>query len=175
MRTLRASLLTAVTALAMGAAVHPTAVLKSPTSAIEAGAKLELRGEEFVAGEAATLLLRGPLAEYELRDITPAADGTFQIDLAIPGDVRPGQYRLVALASDGDLVASLDLTVLTASPASHDEGEDAAEDGQNEMGGMAASAEELPIERSRAGIEWGLIGLLIGLAGGGGAMLVLRP
>ena len=175
MRTMRTSLLTAVMALAMGAAVHPTAVLKSPTSAIMAGGKLELHGAEFVSGEAATLLLRGPLAEYELRDITPAADGTFQIDLPIPGDVRPGQCRLVALASDGDITASLDLTVLAAGPAAHDEGEDAAEDGHDEMGGMTASAEDLPIERSRAGIEWGLIGLLIGLAGGGGAMLVLRP
>jgi hypothetical protein len=175
MRTMRLSVLAAVTALTMGAVLHPSAVLRSPVSAIEAGAKLELVGEEFSAGEATALLLRGPLAEYELREVTPGEDGTFKIDLPIPGDVRPGQYRLVALASDGDVSASLDLTVLMATSKSSDDGDEHAEEGDHEeMGAMGARADEMPIERSRAGVEWGVIGLLIGLAGGGGAILVLR-
>jgi hypothetical protein len=174
MRTMRLSILTAVAALVMSAAVHPEAVLKSLKSAVEAGAEMDLRGEEFIGGEATTLVLRGPLSEYELQDVTPGDDGTFQIDLSIPANVRPGQYRLVALASDGDAAASLDVTILVAS-ASADMGDHAEDAGHEEMGGMDARAEEMPIERSRAGIEWGVIGLLIGAVGGGGAMLVLRP
>ncbi len=38
--------------------------------------------------------------------------------------------------------------------------------------GQGARAEELPIQRSRRGAEWGVIGLLIGLAAGLGVSLI---
>jgi len=177
MRTTKKTLLTAVAVLALGAAVHPSATLRSPSSSVAAGATLQLQGEEFDAGETTTLMLRGPLSEYDLRDVTADEDGTFQIALAIPGDVRPGQYRLVSLAPDGDVSASLDITVSAATTMMRDEGEENGQEGPGEMAEMGAAmarADEIPIERTRSGIGWGLIGLFVGLTAGGGAALVVR-
>ncbi len=175
MRTMTKTLFTAAAAIAFGAAVHPSATLRSPNSSAEAGSRIQLQGEEFVPEEATTLLLRGALAEYELQDVTPGPDGTFDIELAIPDEVRPGQYRIVALASDGDASASLDIVITAASPAAHDDAGDDDHDEMSEMGAGGARADEMPIERSRSGMGWGLMGLLIGLAGGGGTMLLVRP
>lgn len=154
--------------------VHPEATLKSPVTSIEAGAALPLSGEEFIAGDPVTLVLRGVLDEIELRAVTPEEGGVFSIELPVPSEVSPGTYRVVAVASDGDVIASLDLTVLAAQVVLADEhaaiGEESAE---HDEVGPVARADERPIERSRGGMEWGLIGLLVGLAGGGG-MAMLR-
>jgi hypothetical protein len=40
--------------------------------------------------------------------------------------------------------------------------------------GTEARADEMPIQRSRSGAEWGLIGLLVGFAGGAGLSLLRR-
>lgn len=161
----------------LGAAVHPEATLKSSVSTVQAGASMPLTGEEFVANQTVKLALRGALAEHELPDAKTDGDGKFSVGLQVPSDVRPGVYRLVALADDGDVVASLDLTVEAAAPAAipHDAADhDMGAAGGTPDGGMAmeAWADALPIERSRTGMEWGAIGLLIGLSAGLGLHLL---
>lgn len=162
-------------AATLSAAAHPEATLKSTRTSVAAGSTMPVEGLEFDAGATVQLVLRGALAEYELRSVTPGDEGTFQLDLEIPRETRPGEYRLVALASDGDVHAQLDVVVMAAAP------QDMMEEGEHEMagdsgerGGMdgMARADEIPIERSRAGIEWGVIGLLIGIAGGAGAVIL---
>lgn len=156
---------------ALAGATDPGATLKSSVKSIEAGDEMPLRGEEFLAGETVQIVLQSALTEYDLRSVTAEEGGVFQIDLEIPGHVRPGEYRLVAVASDGDIAARLDLMVVAAETA-HDE---TAADGSEEHGdGMddMAMADDFPIERSRAGLEWGLIFLLVGLAGTGGVALL---
>lgn len=153
------------------AAVHPEAVLKSSQSVVEAGGDLPLIGEEFGDGGMFTLVLLGALNEYTLRDVEASEDGTFTIDLAIPANVRPGNYQLVAFAPDGDRAATLDVSVTAASPAATEEGpDDAGERDENMASG--ATAEEMMIQRSTTGMGWGVIGLLIGLAGGFGLALL---
>ncbi len=175
MGTTTKTLLTAVTALALAAAVHPSAIIRSSTSTAAAGSTIPVEGEEFSQDDMTTLVLRGALAEYELVDVDTDENGSFRIELAIPAEVRPGQYRLVALAPDGDVSASFDLTVTAAMAMGSGTHEDGEEDGHDDMGGMtAARADDMPIERSTSGIGWGIIGLLIGLAGGGGAALLTR-
>lgn len=148
---------------------HENAVLKSPQSAVAAGRALTLSGSDFEEGQTYQLKLVGALNEHELRPVTASSEGTFSIEVEIPATVRAGQYRLVAIAPDGDDVAGLDVTILEAASAA------AEPDGAR---GREASnmprAEEMPIERSRSGVEWGLIGLVIGLAGGLGIGLVRR-
>jgi hypothetical protein len=165
-------------AVALVAAVHPEATLKSSVKSVEAGHEMPLQGEQFDAGDAVQLVLQGALAEYDLSSVTPEEGGVFAINVEIPANVRPGEYRLVAVASDGEIAARLDLTVTAAMP--HETGEEDHEDMRTDadvagaMGGMEemGMAGDLPIERSRAGLEWGLIVLLIGLAGGGGVVFM---
>jgi hypothetical protein len=160
--------------VALGAAVHPEATLKSERGMIEAGRTMVVTGENFVAGDAVELMLQGALAEYELLNVTPEEGGVFSIEIHIPADVRAGDYRIVAIASDGDVSARLDLSVMAAAPSSDDHDEMGGDDhGDEGMAGMTAAREdELPIERSRSGLGWGIMGLLIGLAAGGGTVLV---
>ncbi len=150
------------------AAVHPEAVLRSSQSAVEVGGDLQLIGEEFGNGGTFTLVLLGALNEYALGDVEADDEGTFRIDLDIPANVRPGQYQLVAYASDGDRAATLDVSVTAASPATAEQGHD--EPDENMASG--ATAEEMVIQRSTTGVGWGVIGLIIGLAGGFGLALV---
>lgn len=143
------------------AIAHEEAVLKTSQSSVAAGATVTLDGSDFGADATYQLRLVGALNEYELHDATADAEGAFSIVIEIPRTVRAGQYKMIAVAPDGDTVASLDLTILQAS---HEE----------EAAPQVAEAGDLPIERSRSGAEWGAIGLAIGLAAGLGISLLRR-
>ena len=171
MRTGKTTLAVLLLAGVLVAAVHPEAVLKSTQSKVEVGGDLPLIGEEFGDGGTFTLVLLGALNEYTLRDVEASKDGTFSLDLGIPENVRPGNYQLVAYAPDGDRVATLDVSVIAASPVAADEAhDDAGERDENMASG--ATAEEMIIQRSTTGVGWGVIGLVIGLAGGFGLALL---
>ena len=152
------------------AAVHGAA-LKSSQTGVEAGQALPLEGTGFHAGQTFTLVLLGTLTEYTLRDVTVDDEGAFAFDIDVPADVRPGQYQLVALSGEDVREAQMDLSVMAfvqvAAAESHD---DAA--GHNEAMDTGARAEEMTIARATTGAGWGVIGLLIGLAGGAGAVLL---
>ncbi len=155
------------------AAVHGAA-LKSSLTGVEAGKVLPLEGSGFHSGQTVTLVLLGALTEYTLRDVTVDAEGVFAFDIDVPADVRPGQYQLLALSGpDKDVrEAQMDISVMAAEQVavaaeSHDEAA-----GHNEVMDAGARAEEMTIARATTGLGWGVIGLLIGLAGGAGAMLL---
>lgn len=173
--TVRPSAILLALLLSIGAA-HPEATLRSSRGEVPAGGSLPLSGEKFTGGESVRLVLRGALDEYDLRAVRPAEDGTFALDVEVPGTVRPGSYRLVAVAGDGDVVATLEVSVVQALAGEHASAiEETVDLSKQGTGPVAhATAEEMPIERSRAGLEWGLIGLLVGLAGAIGLSLVLH-
>jgi len=157
------------------AAAHGEATLKSPVKSVAAGASLTLDGDDFEPGESQRLLLKGALRDYELGTASASADSTFSLQVVVPGDVRPGQYRVVAMAPDGDEVATLDMTVTAASSAA-DEGHEHMDPAPGGSGHASAEAraDDIVVERNRSGVEWGLIGLIIGLAGGLGVGLLAR-
>jgi hypothetical protein len=165
------ALLTLVLAGAIGAAAHPEATLKSPVTTVAAGGTLPLLGEAFLPDQTVKLALQGAFNEYDLPEVQAGTDGKFSIELTVPENVRPGAYRLVAIADDGDVVGGLDITVQPAVAAAVDH---AGMDHGEASPGVAteARADDLPIERSRSGIEWGAIGLLIGLSAGYGLSLL---
>jgi hypothetical protein len=156
-------------------AAHEEAVLRSSQSSASAGASLELSGSDFAGSETYTLRLLGVLNEYDAGEVAADSAGTFTHRLAVPADVAPGAYQVVAIASDGDVVARLDITILerNAGGAASAPGEGAA-GGQESDPSSAARHDDIRIERDRSGIEWGVIGLVIGLAGGVGLGMVRR-
>ena len=152
------------------AAVHGAA-LKSSQTGVEAGQALPLEGTGFHAGQTVRLVLLGALTEYTLRDVTVDDLGAFAFDIDVPVDVRPGQYQLLALSGEDVREAQMDLSVMAVSQvaAGSSHGEAA---GHNEGMGAGARADEMTIARATTGAGWGVIGLIIGLAGGAGAMLL---
>jgi hypothetical protein len=157
------------TVLLTMAAVHGAA-LTSTEKAVEAGQTLPLEGTGFHSGQTVRLVLLGTLTEYTLREVTVDDAGVFAFDVEVPVDVRPGQYQLLALSGEDTREAQMDLSIMAASQVavaadSHDNATMATMN-------AGASAEEMTIARATTGAGWGVIGLLIGLAGGAGAMLL---
>lgn len=183
-RTRRASLLLGVVLLVGAAlvvprpaAAHEEAVLEASAAAVAAGSSLELTGSDFTADEEFRLRLLGALEEHDLGTVTADSAGQFRLDLELPADVRQGRYQLVALAPDGDEVARLDLNVTAATSAGGEDARPAAEGagtaGEGSPGGRdEARADEMEIERSRSGVEWAALLLVVGLSGGLGARLL---
>jgi len=147
------------------AGAHPEATLESDRSTVAAGGSIALHGSEFGGVGTYALSLQGVLNEYALGEATSDGEGRFQLTITVPVDVRPGSYQVVALASDGDVAARLDLLVSAAAAMPMDADEH-ADMGGAAMPAQAATAEEIQIERDRSGIEWAAIGLVIGVAGG---------
>ena len=152
------------------AAVHGAA-LKSSQTAVEAGQALPLEGTGFHAGQTVRLVLLGALTEYTLREVTVDGEGAFVFAIDVPADVRPGQYQLLALSGEDVREAQMDISVMAVSQVAAAESHDAAGGHDAAMDG-GARAEEMTIERATTGAGWGVIGLIIGLAGGAGAVLL---
>lgn len=152
------------------AAVHGAA-LKSSQSAVEAGQAFPLEGTGFHEGQTVTLVLLGSLTEYTLRDVTVDDEGAFAFVIDVPADVRPGQYQLLALSGEDVREAAMDLSVMAVSQVAVAESHDDAA-AHNETMATGARAEEMTITRATTGAGWGVIGLMIGLAGGVGATLL---
>jgi hypothetical protein len=156
----------AVPAPALG---HEDAVLEADRSVATAGDRVILAGREFAAGGKYGLRLVGALDEHDLGSARADSAGRFRIEVSVPSETRPGRYRLVAVAADGDLVARAEIQVVTeiekrATPAG---GVDA-----DHGGGGAARADELHLERSRSFTELGLIVVILGSAAGLGFSLL---
>ncbi len=145
------------------------AVLTLGSSTAAAGGTLRVSGAEFHSLITYTLVLKGVLDEYEVGSTESDSEGRFTLELKIPGNVRPGAYRLVALEPDGEEAASRDLTV---EPAPADVDVEAGEASPGEADAMPMPpmprADELVIERRWSGFEWCVIGAaLIGALAAG--------
>ncbi len=148
-------ILTTLTLLALGATAaaeaHEKAVLKSARESVPAGETIPLTGSKFEKGVKYRLALVGALETVELREIEPDTAGSFAIELQIPREARPGIYRVVAFAPDGDKVASLEILVSEAAVE-----EQPADVGSEEAGAVAhsdARADDLVLQVSRSSLE----------------------
>lgn len=152
---------------------HEEAVLRSSQTSVAAGSSMELSGSDFAGAESYQLRLLGVLDEYDIGEVEAESSGVFSLRLAVPAEVAPGAYQVVAVASDGDVVARLDVTILAA-PAGGTTGTTATDHAMRDQAEPAARHDDIQIERDRSGVEWGMIGLVIGLAGGIGLGMVRR-
>ncbi len=171
-------------AVAADALRHPEGTLKLAERQLVAGSTVPIGGEKFAKYGELELLLVGVAGRFRLGDVTADSVGGFAESFDIPADLAVGAYRLVAIATDGDEVASLNVELLAESPAP-EEGPGISEDdgGHVEDGHShdAESAEDAPTDEplilERAGSPWvrggAVVGIIIALVGGG--LLLRRP
>ena len=167
---LAAGLLIGLSAIGQATSAHEQGVLKLARREFPSGDSLPLAGEKFSRNSQLTLSLVGVGGRLTLRDVQVDAAGTFRTALLVPATVAPGAYRLVALAEDGDEVASLEVTVSAAAAAEH-----ASMSGHEGMEMDEPSSEPLALERARSPlVTWSVVAG-IGLAVVAGAVLLRRP
>ncbi len=172
------------TVIAADALRHPEGTLKLAKRQLVAGNTVPIGGEKFAKYGELELLLVGVAGRFRVGDVTTDSVGGFAESFDIPADLDVGAYRLVAIATDGDEVASLNVELLAEAPSS-DEGAGHAEDdsGHVEDGHAhdAGPAEDAPTDEplilERAGSPWvrggAVVGIIIALVGGG--LLLRRP
>ncbi len=145
---------------------HEHGILKLAKRELVAGDSVPLFGEKFAHRGTITLFLTGIRGKVRLQQIRADEKGAFAVSLHIPGDRSPGAYRLVAVAPDGDEVASLDVSVTMRSTLH------GPTMGMSEAHPTAAP---LPLERARSlWVSWGAA-LAIALSLIGGVLLLRRP
>ena len=99
--------------LASRSDAHEKGVLKLAMRQLVPGDSVGATGEHF--GRRATLRIElvGIAGRMRLADVRADAQGGFRQALVVPVDAKPGTYRVVAVAADGDEVASVDVSVAT--------------------------------------------------------------
>ncbi len=172
------------TTIADDALRHPEGTLKLAERQLVAGSTVPIGGEKFAEHGKLELLLVGVAGRFRLGDVTADSVGGFAESFDIPADLELGAYRLVAIATDGDEVASLNVELLAEVPSS-DEGAGHAEDdsGRAEDGHAhdAGPPEDAPTDEplilDRTGSPWvrggAVVGIIIALVGGG--LLLRKP
>ncbi len=145
---------------------HEKGVLKLASRQLVVADSARVVGEKFARRSTVVLFLSGVRGRIRLQEVHADTGGAFAAMLHVPSDIAPGGYRLIAIASDGDEVASLDVAVVSARPAvstaSHHEGE-------------MPSAVGLALPRARSPWVTGGVVLAIALSLIGGAWLLRRP
>ncbi len=167
------------TAIAADALRHPEGTLKLAERQLVAGSTVPIGGEKFAEHGKLDLLLVGVAGRFRLGDVTADSVGGFAESFDIPADLELGAYRLVAIAADGDEVASLNVALLAAVPDADEEQGHAEGAGHSEDGEHAEGSEpnDEPLALDRAGSPWvrggAIVGIILALVGGG--LLLRKP
>ena len=107
-----AATVTAVPQVGATAPVHPEGVLRLSDRHLVQGSTVQIGGEKFSENGNLDLVLVGVAGRFTVGKVTADSVGGFESSFEIPADLEVGSYRLVAIASDGDEVASLNVDLL---------------------------------------------------------------
>ena len=170
-------------AVANGAMAHPEGTLKLASRQLVSGSTVLIRGEMFAERGKLQLLLVSVAGRFELGEVTADSVGGFAESLEVPANLALGAYRLVAIATDEDEVASLNVELLAAAPEADEENEHAeagagaanhSEDGEH---AEAAEPTDEPLSLDRAGSPLvtgsAVVAILLALVTGG--LLLRKP
>lgn len=150
------------------APAHEKGLLRVADRRLVPGMWIAVAGIRLPRGSALKLTLDGPGGRLPLAQVAVDAGGAFSDSVRVPAEARPGPYRLVARAADGDVVAGLDVEVVSAPPSSADHAMHAS---QVPM----PTAEPMRLDRVRShtltGVTIVVISTLLGLA----VLLLRRP
>lgn len=166
-----------VASLAVGfsrsAQAHEEGILQPATRQFVAGGTVQLLGKQFGKNTELSLMLVGTRGRLELRRVRTDSSGRFTVDISIPAETVEAEYRLVAIAPDGDTVASVEVVVVAGAslpPSGADE-----HGTHEDAGGHMANATPLSLERARSGIVTTGVVIFAVVSILAGGLLVRRP
>ncbi len=140
-------------------------VLKLATRRLVPGDSVEATGQRFSRRATLTIEFVGIAGRTRLDQVRTDSLGAFRRALVVPADLSPGSYRVVAVAADGDEVASVDVSVVaraSAPTSSHVHVEN------------APTAQPLALARARSPLVTGGALAIIALTFVTGVMLLRR-
>ena len=170
--TLIATVATVLTAT-VPASAHETGAIHLASSQVAVGGTIDIRGEKLPKSQTLKLQLRGILDTYQLGEVQTDTGGAFHSPFTVPATVPVAQYTVVVIASDGDVTARADLSVVAATTTAS--AQPAA--GAGSMAGMPgmsgeATAELMHIDRTTTTGQWAIIYTIIALSLIGGLLLL---
>ena len=152
---------------------HEDGVLQPATKQWVAGGTVQVRGKQFGKNADLALVLVGTRGQLSLRLVRTDSAGGFVAELTIPAGTIAGDYRLVAIAEDGDRVASVEIAVMETEPLAQPAEDQHA--GHDEAGMAMPTAEPLELVRARSTVMTAAAALLIVAAMLGSGLLLRRP
>ena len=167
----RLATLLALIALTVGAPLHAheKGVLTPASRELSPGDSVRIAGAHFTARATLTLALVGVQGGVRLAEVRTDSVGAFDMTVFVPAATAAGTYRLVATASDGDEVATLDV-VVSAPVAAHTPDAHAAAPAI-----AMPTGQPLLLDRARSPMVTGTVVAGIVLALAAGAALLRRP
>ena len=129
---------------------HPEGTLTLSNRQLVPGTAIEIGGRDFGARSALELVLVSVAGRFALGSVTADSVGGFTRSFDVPMDMNIGAYRIIAVAGDGDEVASLNVEMLAATAAGADDASDMSQD--DDMAHSEPSADHMEVER--AGSPW---------------------
>lgn len=151
---------------------HGTGAISLSSKQSSPGATITIFGIEFAPNSSVRLELRGVLERNVFGRVQTSAKGTFQQVVTIPATSKPGQYTIVAVAPDGDVVAQA-MLMIAAAPAAG-EAHPGMHDmpGMQGMGGPHASAEMMDVPIPITAWGWAVITAIVVVSAATGAWLL---
>lgn len=172
---LATSLLAAVSGTA---AAHEKGAIYLASRTVAVGSELSFRGERLPKNGTVRMQLKGALETFTLSDIRIDSAGRFQGTLRLPPNARAGSYAVIAIASDGEVVARADVVLSPAAPPPPTAGMDHANmpgmAGMSETAAPHPTAELMNVPVNTSAVEWAAIAAIIGLSATGGLLLLAR-
>jgi hypothetical protein len=157
-------------ALTVGAplSAHEKGVLTPASRELSPGDSVRIAGAHFTARASLTLALVGVHGSVRLVEVRTDSLGAFDMMVFVPAPTAAGTYRLVATASDGDEVATLDVVVSAPVAA-------LTPDTHVAPATAMATGQPLGLDRARSPMVTGTVVAGIVLALAAGAALLRRP
>jgi hypothetical protein len=155
---------------------HEKGVITLGAKQLAPGGELVIRGAKLGKGSSVRLELRGALATFNFGRVRVDTAGKFEQRVTVPVDARPGEYKVVAVAADGDVAAEANLIVaaaVVAAPATTDTHARMENmPGMGATGGPHATAEAMDVPVATTPAGWLVIAASILLAALGGLVLL---
>jgi hypothetical protein len=151
-------LTTALLITAVGtAAAHEKGILRPATREFPVGGTVRIAGEKFTQRSTLDLIIAGTHGRFRLTQVRTDSTGGFTAEVDVPANATQGAYRLLAIAADGDEVATLEIAVIAPLATTEPMEEHGEHDG-------TPSGEPLSLQRARSGPVTGGTAAAIGIA-----------
>ncbi len=129
---------------------HEGAEVSAYPTTVAPGGTLFVEGADINPSGPIALFLEGVKGKFRLGQVQGDEDGGFKTSVALPPDLPPGTYLLIALGANGEKATFSVTVAAAASPLTQEPRE--------------PTDALMELDRSRSPEEWAFLGLVIGLS-----------